>query len=273
MQDQQQHCALLGLPITPSATIHDIVSRIGQRTQSVTVSFINPSVWAVQGEQPHYSQYLQRLSYVLADGIGVCLVYRWLTGAPCPRISFDMTSMAPLFFGRLQHIRGSLAVVGGAPDVAQQFAEKLQRSYPDIRLPVIEDGYGDHAPKIARILAAAPDAVIVGMGVPRQESFLVELATAGYKGCAVTCGGFLDQYIQAEHYYPVWINRYHLRFAYRFYKEPARLWRRYLIDYQLFIGLALRALLAKWFFRKSPDPAAPDSSDNGANRTNASRPL
>ncbi|MBV8060138.1 MAG: WecB/TagA/CpsF family glycosyltransferase [Alphaproteobacteria bacterium] len=269
MTSQNMRTYLLDLPVDAGATVADIAEAIGRKDACTTASNINPGAWATQKRKPEYVQHLKQMTYVMADGIGVSLVYRLLTGRNCPRISFDMTSMAPPFFERLERTKGSVAFVGSTPGTTQRFADKLLQSYPNINVVLTDDGYGACEPKIQKIVTLMPDAVIVGMGVPLQEAFLVKLAAAGYKGCAVTCGGFFDQYLQAETYYPRWIDQYNLRFAYRLYKEPQRLWRRYLIDYQVFIGLALRALIAKWLFRKSQDPVAKDSSDNGANRTNA----
>ncbi|MGE3623585.1 MAG: WecB/TagA/CpsF family glycosyltransferase, partial [Bdellovibrionales bacterium] len=68
----------------------------------------------------------------------------------------------------------------------------------------------------------------------------------GYGGLAITCGGFFDQYLEGDKYYPDWVDTWNLRFAWRLYKEPRRLWKRYLIDYQFFIWTALGAALRKF---------------------------
>lgn len=254
----------LGMPLHPTAQIDDIIDAIGRKDICQISSKINPAAWSVGKRHADYVHLLEQMTYVMADGIGVALMYRFLTGHLCPRISFDMTSLAPPFFAKLNSIAGTLALVGGKPGVTQRFAEKITKTYPHLQIIMTEDGYGATAQKIEKIIDAMPDAVIVGMGVPFQERFLIQLAQAGYKGCAVTCGGFFDQYLQAETYYPAWIDRLNLRFVYRLFKEPVRLWRRYLIDYQPFIGLAVRALL----FKKSQGPAVPGFSDNGVNLPN-----
>jgi N-acetylglucosaminyldiphosphoundecaprenol N-acetyl-beta-D-mannosaminyltransferase len=73
------------------------------------------------------------------------------------------------------------------------------------------------------------------MGAPLQERFLLQLADDGWHGIGFTCGGFLDQLIDGKNYYPAWADRLNIRFLYRLAKEPRRLWRRYLVDYQVFI--------------------------------------
>jgi N-acetylglucosaminyldiphosphoundecaprenol N-acetyl-beta-D-mannosaminyltransferase len=63
-----------------------------------------------------------------------------------------------------------------------------------------------------------------------------------------TCGGFLDQIIKYKGAYPEWIDHYNLRFLYRLIKEPKRLWRRYLIEYQVFL---YRYWCLRWNLLKS----------------------
>jgi N-acetylglucosaminyldiphosphoundecaprenol N-acetyl-beta-D-mannosaminyltransferase len=124
----------------------------------------------------------------------------------------------------------------------------MRRAFPNIDYRGWRDGYQDQAAIRATIMQAAPDVVLCGMGVPHQERFLLALKQAGYKGIMISCGGFIDQLVQAENYYPDWIDRLELRWAWRIYREPRRLWRRYFIAYWPFIfatapALARRRLL------------------------------
>jgi len=85
------------------------------------------------------------------------------------------------------------------------------------------------------VLEYNPDIVIAGMGGVKQEKFLLDLVARGWRGVGFTCGGYLDQLAKRYHYYPRWVDRYNLRFAYRLWQEPSRLWRRYLLEYPLFL--------------------------------------
>jgi N-acetylglucosaminyldiphosphoundecaprenol N-acetyl-beta-D-mannosaminyltransferase len=81
------------------------------------------------------------------------------------------------------------------------------------------------------------------MGGIAQEDFLISLADQGWKGCGFTCGGYLDQLDDGLRYYPGWVDRLNIRFAYRLFREPQRLWRRYLIDYREFCILYLKVVV------------------------------
>lgn len=107
------------------------------------------------------------------------------------------------------------------------------------------DGFGDWSEKVERILELRPEIVICGMGGVAQEKFMLSLADAGWRGCGFTCGGYLDQLGAGLRYYPGWVDRTNLRWAYRLAREPRRLWRRYLVDYQSFVLLFARSVVAQ----------------------------
>ena len=81
------------------------------------------------------------------------------------------------------------------------------------------------------------------MGAPAQEKFLGDLWRSGWRGAGYTCGGFLEQIVgTAGEYFPPWTNRFHLRWLFRLYKEPRRMWKRYLLQYPKFLAL----FIADW---------------------------
>ena len=235
----------LGLPLTRGMGIKDVCALIDPGGDGRFISFINPAAWYLIRKCPEYLDALRQMDFVLPDGQGVAFACRKLTGDFCPRVSFDMSSLAGPFFEKLKSCNKSVILVGAAPGVAEQVRTKLALEYPRLKVLKACDGFGALEEKAAEVMRLRPDAVVVGMGAPRQEQLLALLKNMSYEGVALTCGGFFDQYLEASEYYPPLIDRLQLRFAYRVYQEPRRLWRRYLIEYQWFIFAFLRAALKK----------------------------
>jgi N-acetylglucosaminyldiphosphoundecaprenol N-acetyl-beta-D-mannosaminyltransferase len=246
----------LGMPLDTGVAREDVCDLIATKGRLRLVTFINPLAWRLAIEHPEYLPALKSMTYVLPDGEGVARACRLLTEKPCPRISFDMTSLADEFFKRATVEGASIMIVGGHPGVDEGVQGKLVAKYRDIKIAGTAHGYDDFEPKIADVIEKQPDIVVVGMGSPRQENFLIALRDAGFTGLAITCGGFFDQYLESDEYYPSWVDHWNLRFAWRLCMEPRRLWRRYLIDYQTFIRIAGEAL-----FRKFAPPAVLDYFD------------
>ena len=227
----------LGLPLDVDVDTQMVCNMLCDKATPRRVAFVNPYAWAVAKKDSNYLLALSNMSLVLADGEGVACACRLLLKEKCSRISFDMSSLADAFFKRMLTEKASLMLVGGKPGVTDATGEKLRKYYPGLKIVETTHGYDSVEVEVEQIMRIKPDVVIVGMGIPKQEALLVALHTAGYKGFAITCGGFFDQYLESHenYYYPKLINRWNLRFLYRLLKEPRRLWRRYFVDYQIFL--------------------------------------
>lgn len=237
-----QNIQFLGLPLTTGMAVEDVCNLLSSEGKGTFITFINPYAWHFAVKKPEYRPALAQMTYVLPDGIAVASLCEKMMGVPCHRTSFDMTSVAGPFFTRLVAERKTLMLIGGTADTAQKVQEKLLQEYPGLTLLEPLDGYETLENQVIHVMRYKPDVVIAAMGLPKQELLLVRLKDSGYKGLAITCGGFFDQYLQATQYYPPFIDQLNLRFVYRLYKEPKRLWHRYLVEYQEFIFTALRAM-------------------------------
>jgi len=240
-----QQVQLNGLPVTTVAGNDPILATLKRSLEertSLLVTFVNPHAWRIDEETGEHARLLRQFDLVLPDGIGVVHVLRQLHDPSAGRFSFDATSLYPPILAVLAETGGSLLVVGGKPGVAERAVARMRVAFPSVRYLACHDGYRDWALLERDILDRQPDVVLCGMGAPHQERFMLRLKAAGYAGVLISCGGFLDQLALAERYYPAWIDRLDLRWLYRLYKEPRRLWRRYTVDYLPFLRFALAAL-------------------------------
>jgi N-acetylglucosaminyldiphosphoundecaprenol N-acetyl-beta-D-mannosaminyltransferase len=229
-----------------AATVAAIAPRFGAGVPFLT-TFVNPAAVATSRRTRGFKALLAGFDLVLPDGIGMSAAVEWLEGRDVARVSFDSTSLAPPVL-KIAEDRGlTVALVGGAPGIAERAAEQLRQAFPSLKITGALDGYGDRTAKLAAVRDLDPQIVICGMGGVAQEEFLRDLVDVGWRGCGFTCGGYLDQLGNGLQYYPAWIDRTNLRFLYRLAKEPRRLWRRYLLDYPVFGGAVLREAVGRAF--------------------------
>lgn len=239
--------SVLGLPAVLACDANDVVQFVEQRMQEhapLLATFVNPASVSVAAANAAYRLNLFDFDLVLPDGIGFAKAAQWLYGRPAARVSFDSTSLAVPVLATAVQQRSSVALVGGGPGVALAAKGRLLDCFPTLRVIDALDGYGDMDSKAEYVAQRTPDVVICGMGAGPQEDFLLRLRARGWKGCGFTCGGYLDQLSCGFQYYPGMVDRLQLRWAYRLWREPRRLWRRYAIQYPLFlaklaIGLAI----------------------------------
>jgi len=242
--------SFLGLPLDVGGDVDTLCRVLREKKKSRLIACVGPGAWMLAGKDPQYAAALEQMSLVLPNGFGVALACRFLTEENCHSFGFDDLTFATAFFETVVESKLKFALAGGAPGVDEEIHTKLGLRYPGLNIVYTTHGYGDFAPKVAALKAKTPDIVMVGMGAPRQEAFLMALQDADFKGAVITCDGFIDDF---DHYpavlqgdpCPGWVDRWHLRHLYLLYKRPQKLWRRYLIDYPSFFMLSFKTLLSR----------------------------
>jgi N-acetylglucosaminyldiphosphoundecaprenol N-acetyl-beta-D-mannosaminyltransferase len=242
---------LLGLPLSSGITVSDLCQLLDKKDECRLVTFVNPSAWSLAQKQADYAALLQQIHFVIPASQMVSFACATLTGAKAKRIEFELSSLADPFFKAAVEKKSSLMLIGGQPAVDERVSDKLNTHYKGINTIGGTHGYGELAQKVALVMEKKPDAVLVAMGMVRNEVFLVALRDAGYKGMAITCGDFFDHYLKDAVVLPAWAEKYHLRFVFRLMHEPARLWQRYVLDYPSFMGAVLTACVQKFIPAKS----------------------
>ena len=239
-----QRIDFLGLPLDVGVTAEKVCDMLRQKGAMRMVAYLNPSSWSIAGSEPEYLAALKQMSLIRTEGEGVSRICKWVTGMECPYTIFDISSLAGPFFKTAIAGQVSIMLLGGEPGVADQAEEKLLAAYPQLKITGVQHAYGEFAEKIDAVMAQLPDAVIVDLGSPRQELFLIALRDAGYKGMAITCDDFFTQYVrEGTDYYPKWVNSRKKRFVYSL-SDPQRM-GSFIVDYAVLIGAALKAAAGK----------------------------
>lgn len=88
------------------------------------------------------------------------------------------------------------------------------------------------------INSSCSDVILVGLGNPRQEEWMLKNADRLQARVIVCVGAFFDFTAGAVYRAPPWARRLRLEWLFRLFQEPTRLWRRYSVDP---IRLALKA--------------------------------
>ncbi|MDB5570225.1 MAG: WecB/TagA/CpsF family glycosyltransferase [Hyphomicrobiales bacterium] len=229
--------SVLGVRVDAARSLDSILAALETGLQAgagMLITFVNPSSVSFAEKDPVYRDLLASFDLVLPDGQGMVKAIRLLHRREAVRASFDSTSLAIPVLRDSEAKGRSVCLVGGRPGVGEAAAAQLKAAFPALVISLVLDGYGDKAGMIARVRQDDPDIVIAAMGWKNQESFLLELRISGWRGVGFTCGGYLDQLANGLQYYPERFDKLNLRWLYRLYKEPTRLWRRYFFDYGLF---------------------------------------
>jgi N-acetylglucosaminyldiphosphoundecaprenol N-acetyl-beta-D-mannosaminyltransferase len=140
--------------------------------------------------------------------------------------------------------------LGGAPGVAERAAAALEAGWPGVSIGV-RDGFFDMDDAaqadevIAAIQAFAPNALFVGMGMPRQELWVARFR-ARLPACVIfTVGAAFDYEAGETPTPPRWSGRAGVEWLFRFAAEPRRLFSRYFIEPWSLVGAAIGDLTGR----------------------------
>lgn len=144
--------------------------------------------------------------------------------------------------------RMSVYLYGSTPETCRKVADELPRRHPGLRIAGVQpdrfrDATADEdAEDVQRIRATGADIVLVGRGCPRQERWVA--LHRGLLPVPMLAVGAAFDYIAGNITRPPgWMQRVGLEWLFRLYREPRRLFRRYLVHNSLFCVMLAREML------------------------------
>jgi N-acetylglucosaminyldiphosphoundecaprenol N-acetyl-beta-D-mannosaminyltransferase len=108
----------------------------------------------------------------------------------------------------------------------------------------------------ARINAARPDVVWVGIGVPKQEKWMAAMRDRLDAPVLVGVGAAFDFHAGLVPQAPAWMQRRGLEWLFRLVQEPRRLWKRYARHNPRFVAGFARQWATHRRARSGSDPSS-----------------
>ena len=134
-------------------------------------------------------------------------------------------------------------LLGSTPETLRLLESNLRARYPDAKIvgtfsppfrPLSEEEIASQDDLIAQ---SGAEIVWVGLGTPKQDLEVARLARV-LPVTAVAVGAAFDFVAGTVREAPEFVSRCGMEWAYRLYREPRRLWRRYLVGNTRFIRSA-----------------------------------
>lgn len=150
-------------------------------------------------------------------------------------------------------------MLGAAPGVAKLAQQRINdRIGRDIVVDAFSPSYGfEKNPEeceaiLERIRASSANVLVVGVGAPKQEKWIVQhRAQLPNIKTFLAVGAAIDFEAGHKPRSPEFVTELGLEWLYRTMSEPKRLWRRYLIEDMPFFGLVFQQWLSARRRRKS----------------------
>ena len=191
----------------------------------------------------------KRADLVTPDGVGIVWACR-VAGCPVPERVTGVDLMLRLV-ERAAAEGWRVYLLGAAPGVAEEAAERLGLKHPGLQVVGVHHGYfqGNEENEVAaEIKKAKPDLLFVALGAPKQERWIDRHLEETGAAAALGVGGSFDVVAGRAKRAPQWIRSLHLEWLSRLLKEPSR-WRRQLV-LPLFAWLVIKKYKLKRFFHE-----------------------
>ena len=238
---------LLGRPVHPMTAIEVANLVLDSVRGNATVILGNLNLHAAYLSETHalFARYLDCSSYTIIDGWPV-LAWARLSGACVGgRHRVGSSDWLRVLLDRDPAL--TVVAIGGTPEAARGAADAVAGRCSNLRWLGF-DGYRTAdalseagSPKLRAALSEA-QVVLVGMGMPRQEQWILDHLHLLQGKVVANVGGCIDYLSGHQRESPRLLGRLGLEWLYRLVNNPRRLAHRYLLE-----PFALLTLMAKRF--------------------------
>ncbi len=213
-----------------------LLTRLAKR-EKTAVAFANLNLLSV-AHRLGLAAELSRHFVIFNDGVGLDLVSKAIHGARFPENLNGTDFTAALLAAVPPHTK--VFLFGAKPEVVTKAASTFAAQY---RVRIAGTSHGYIADTLAtelvdRINESGADIVLVALGNPKQELWILRHAARLQAPLLIGVGALFDFVAGAVPRAPAWVRKTRLEWLYRLGNEPSRLWRRYTID-ALMVALAL----------------------------------
>ncbi len=254
---------LFGFGVHPvkSAQILDYARSVINASQRAIIAHINVHGANLAVRLPWMRRFFNRAQIVFCDGDGIRWALRVFGATPPPKVTYSVWLWE--LAGWCSANGFPMYLLGGKPGVSELAARNLRERHPALKIVGHHHGYfardgAEDDALIAEINRADPDVLIVCLGMPIQEAWIVKNAARLSPRVIFPAGAAMDYAAGIINLTPRWIASLNLEWLYRFLHEPLRLFRRYIFGNPLF---AARVFLEWSRRRRRARTAATTHSD------------
>jgi N-acetylglucosaminyldiphosphoundecaprenol N-acetyl-beta-D-mannosaminyltransferase len=229
-----------------------ICGRDGQTSR--VVFFANVHSIHLARQSRYFLQTLEKADLVLPDGSGLKIAGQ-LFGSPI-RENLNGTDFTPEILREAEREGWTVFLFGGAAEVMERLKLVLSKKFPRLKVAGASPGFLDSEAEsqvLDEIRKLSPEILLVGLGSPRQEEWIMRHAPDLRAGVCMAVGGLFDFMAGRFRRAPRWLRAAGLEWVYRFLQDPKTKWDRVFIEIpQFLVAVILRAFFPRsgWKFKR-----------------------
>jgi N-acetylglucosaminyldiphosphoundecaprenol N-acetyl-beta-D-mannosaminyltransferase len=240
---------VFGLPIS-LGDMDDTLLKLSYLSELDIGSFVclcNVHMLVEAHDNPSFHRIVASSDLVLPDGMPIAKLAGFFSGTFQSRIA-GMDLIESLFGWSAKH-KKRIFLYGSTEITLAATIAKVNEVFPSIELvgsfsPPFRTILDDESVEIINLInSTRPDFVLVFLGCPKQEKWMFDHKQV-ISSCMIGLGGAIDVYSGRIDRAPEWMQKFALEWLYRLYREPRRLFKRYLYTNTKFVFLIIA-----WFLK------------------------
>lgn len=230
--------------VRPEEVFHFVTGKL-EAGQSAIVANHNLHSLYLIGQDPRIGEFYEAADLIEVDSTPLIFWARLVGRASRRFHRCTYLDWRDAFWALASRKGWKVFFVGGAPGVGEKAVERIRQDWPNACIET-HHGYFDatsgsaqNETVLAKIRDYAPDIVLVGMGMPRQEIWTLENHKAYGPAATFTVGGAFDYEAGVQKAAPRWMGPLGLEWLFRLTADPQRLFFRYCVEPWSLIGPAV----------------------------------
>lgn len=225
---------VLNLPVHLSNNYEDLLMNRIENGESTHVVTMNSEMAMMAQKNHDLANAIQKADVVVPDGSGIIL-YLWRRGQKQQRIAGIELAYALVEKLGNKGEKYPICFYGGSPCVTEKATQIWRQKIPNINI-IYNHGYlppSELETWCETIKQIQPKLILVGLGVPRQELWIMNHRHLAPNAVWIGVGGSFDIWANMKKRAPKFFCNNNLEWLYRLYQEPFR-WKRMLVLPQFF---------------------------------------
>lgn len=211
---------------TMQESLEHIFDRIASNQKTFIITANAEIIMMAQEDREFYDIITKSADLVLPDGAGVVLAAKYLGYNMPERVAgYDLVqNMLPQAAAKGL----SIYFFGAAPGIAEAAAQNAVSRYPKLKIAGVRNGFfkpQDDQAIIQTINDSGADILLLALGVPKQEKFVVKYRDQLKPKVFVGVGGTFDVMAGNVKRAPEFWQKHHLEWLYRLIHQPQRFMR------------------------------------------------
>jgi N-acetylglucosaminyldiphosphoundecaprenol N-acetyl-beta-D-mannosaminyltransferase len=233
--------------VRPEEVFHFVAGKVAARQSAIVANHNLHSLYLIR-QDAKIAEFYRKSDLIEVDSVPLIFWARIVGRASRRFHRCTYLDWRDAFWRRAIAENWKVFFVGGAPGVGDKAAARIQSDWPGAQIQthhgyfdVASDSAGNQA-VVEAINAYRPDVLLVGMGMPRQEIWVLENQAKLGPCVAFTVGGAFDYEAGVQRPSPRWMGQVGMEWLFRLMVDPRRLFTRYCVEPWHLMGPALHDL-------------------------------